>query len=404
MPAPGPMGTTTNRNVALGGTSTYGGPQYQPPAPPQQPAGSTLGAIGQFYKNEYNQHQDPMDQSQAGTGEKRSEQVSADLYHTPSQAETYNQTAQPQLANPFAGENYLADQITRLGTPGMNETYSTGQLAQNSSMTGADNTANKYYETFMENRPQVGYEAGLDPYYDLAKERSLEEVDRFGASRGVYGSSHALNMGQRSLADLNADQARNEADYKLRALGEERAWQGLGGQLADRAQGARREWSTALGGIAESGQNSMLGREELGQGSAGLMDQLAQGRVGLGSEVASRADDSWIKRLGGSAEAALAGQEAGDARFQRTFDNEFMNASHLEGINIDALKDIFGGDLSLLDAETAAKLGMTAQEMEAAGIKADAAGNAIGSTLEGGATGVSMGGAFTDQPMPEGSK
>lgn len=99
---------------------------------------------------------------------------------------------------------------------------------------GSANTQD-WFNQYAGNMPSISTEPGFGAYYDNAKNRAQESINQSMAARGSYGSSAANDQISRAYTDLDADRARNEADYNLKRLGEQRQWQGLGGQLAGSA-------------------------------------------------------------------------------------------------------------------------------------------------------------------------
>jgi hypothetical protein len=367
-----------------------------PPLKPLPPGAQSAGRRAHKNKLERAFIQDPADQTKFGTGENQANNVSQQLMAGPSRTANAFDKVGGQFENPFAGEAAMAGQLNNLSQPGMNETYATGVAAKNNIMTTGLNDASQYYKAFQENRPEVNYEAGLDPYYDLAKDRLLEETDRWGASRGAYGSSAALGMGQRGLAELGADQAKNEADYYLKALGEARNWDALGGQLADRSQGARREWTDTLGGVFESGQGSQLDREGQITDTASLLDKATGDRLAGFGDFAGAADEAELARLGGAAEAAIASQNLGDKRVQTAYENKNEQMQFLTDLVNGTYGDIFGGNKEMLDEITRLMLGETAENKAGADAGAQGVANAASAVVDTAGTGADVYDKFKD--------
>ena len=138
-------------------------------------------------------------------------------------------------------------------------------------MTGADNPAMQFYSQHMLNRPDVSAEPGFGTYYDTAIERSLEDQQRASAARGSYGSTTAQDMEGRRIGELRADQANREADYNLKRLGEERAWEQLGGTLGLNASESQRGWAGTMGAItsAADAAERAVGMENINKAIAG---------------------------------------------------------------------------------------------------------------------------------------
>lgn len=145
------------------------------------------------------------------------------------------------LTNPGTGEEEAAYLKDVFRTPGPAETH---------------------YEGMMGRMPSISSDPGYGKYFENERRKALENIDRMAAARGAYGSSAALGMGQEAITDLGAEQARAEADYNLRRLGEQRGWEQMaGGQAAGAQQGA-------------------LSRNLAGYGTAAGAQGLREGRIG----------------------------------------------------------------------------------------------------------------------------
>lgn len=185
------------------------------------------------------------------------------------------------------GENMfgaLGDGYTR---PGMSEGYSAQQLNKYgaSGTPGVANNQQQNFNQYQANKPDIGTDAGLDPYYDRARERQSATLDNQLAARGLSTSSGGVGLISDAMKDLNAEQANREADFKLRSLGEQRAWEGLGGQLAqgadqqsDAASANELNWVNGLGGLAANADNAGMYRLNSGMNAANQAQQLEQGR------------------------------------------------------------------------------------------------------------------------------
>jgi hypothetical protein len=178
------------------------------------------------------------------------------------------------------------------------------QLFQPGNTPGASNRADEFYQQFLGQIPDFKSDPGLQPYYDRAREKSAEDINRQMAARGMWGSSAAGGMIGEAMPDLGAEQANREAEYYLNLLGEQRNWQGLGGQLAGSADTSSRgkaanelAWTQGLSDIANSGQELELAR-------AGENRQ----QTALGADIFRSADDvtnrqaqterDWVDTLG----------------------------------------------------------------------------------------------------------
>lgn len=90
------------------------------------------------------------------------------------------------------------------------------------------------------NGTQLPASPDLGTYYDDAERRAQEKLDQTMAARGSYGSSYAADQNSDMYAQMEADRAKNEAQYNLQR---------------DQAQ---RGWLQTLGGLAQGGDNGTL--------------------------------------------------------------------------------------------------------------------------------------------------
>jgi hypothetical protein len=151
--------------------------------------------------------------------------------------------AQSQLSSlnqsgPGAGESYYANNAGTWQSPSFGEVNNQGLVGQYSSPNARPKTtqnSNTWFQQYQGNMPNVASEPGFGAYFDNAKNRAAESINQAMAARGAYGSSAANDQTARAFTDLEGQRALKEADYNLQRLGEQRAWQGLGGQLAGQA-------------------------------------------------------------------------------------------------------------------------------------------------------------------------
>jgi hypothetical protein len=127
-----------------------------------------------------------------------------------------------------------------------------------------DNNTQNWFSQFASSMPTIASDPGLGAYYENAKNRAAESIARQTAARGSYGSSSANDATARAITDLEGERARQEADYNLRRLGEQRAWEGLGGQLAGAADQTSQGWLNLLSGLGTDA--SRLGLDRINSG------------------------------------------------------------------------------------------------------------------------------------------
>jgi hypothetical protein len=233
------------------------------------------------------------------------------------------------------GENMFAGLGAGYTRPGLSEGYAAKQLQQHAGgMPGVSNNQQTNYESFQLSKPQVATEAGLDPYYDRARERQTAALDNQLAARGLSTSSGGIGLISDAMKDLNAEQANREADYRLRAMGEQRAWEGLGGQLA---------------GGADS------------QSNAASQNELAWTQ-GLGS-LAGNADQAGMYRLNSGMNAANQAQQLEQDRWQQLLGNEMAMGDRMSGLMGNAYNDMLGTDQNLMEQSMNMNLGLGAEAL-----------------------------------------
>lgn len=131
-------------------------------------------------------------------------------------------------------EQQWIDQGSYYSTPQFGET-NTQQLVQNAQQPAQSNNSQQWFDQVSGRMPTIATDPGFGTYFDNAKNRAAESINRSTAATGTYGSSSANDQTSRAFTDLEGQRALEEADYNLARLGEQRAWEGLGGSLAGQA-------------------------------------------------------------------------------------------------------------------------------------------------------------------------
>lgn len=191
-------------------------------------------------------------------------------------------------AGPGAGESYYSDNKGVWGSPSGGEVNNWG-LVNNYSNPGnrpaTSTNTNDWFSQYQSNMPSIDSEPGFGAYYDNAKNRAAESINQAMAARGAYGSSAANDQTARAFTDLEADRAKNEANYNLQRLGEQRGWQGLGGQLAGQADQnnlARnqneQQWASLLSSLGLDASRLGLQRTNAGMDAASNAQNLQRNR------------------------------------------------------------------------------------------------------------------------------
>lgn len=182
-----------------------------------------------------------------------------------------------QANGPIAGQ-YYSNNSSVWQSPSYGEVNAQGIVNQFSDPNNRPQTSQNtqdFYNQFMANMPTVNSDPGYGTYFQHAKDRANESISQMMAARGMGSSSAANDQIARAFTDLDAQQAEKEADYNLRRLGEERAWQGLGGNLAGQAdQGSlarsqeQRNWESMLGNLGLNASQLGLSRTNAGMDAA----------------------------------------------------------------------------------------------------------------------------------------
>lgn len=217
------------------------------------------------------------------------------------------------FSGPGYGENYFQQHQGQFNQPTAAGSYFNQVRGQAQNHPQGTNNSQTEYNNF--NRPDIAAGPGLDPYYQRAAGRLTEGLNQQSAARGMFGSSQAMDQLSEGLGGLAAQQANREADYALQRLGEQRAWEQLGGSLAGQAD-------------ANSRANS---QNELGW------------LTGMGG-LAGQADQSFLNQLMGGGNMALAAQEAMRGRGQDYFNNTMGPALAMAGMSNQAYTDMFNAD------------------------------------------------------------
>lgn len=184
---------------------------------------------------------------------------------------------------PGAGESYYGANQGRFNQPTASGGFyqqAQGQYGQRPEL--SNNTQNEYNNL---QRPNLSANAGLDPYYQNAAKNVTAQLNNQYGSRGMFGSSAALNGVGGALTDLFADQANREAQYALQRSAEDRGWAGLAGQLAGQADANSRagsqdelSWLMGMGNLAGNADQANLAQLMGGMSAASTAQNLMRNR------------------------------------------------------------------------------------------------------------------------------
>jgi hypothetical protein len=279
-------------------------------------------------------------------------------FGAPTESSQFQDWAQPQLQGPGAVQQYGAQALGQFGGP----TASQGQYASSAGAlqgpTGSEQYAQRtvpqlgqqtaseaYFQQAVpqfQNQPRNAQDAfnqfqggpmGLDPYYEQAKARTVEDTNRGLAASGLLGSSYGAQAMTDSLGQLNAEQANREAEYRIleaktrgdlargadigqtdffrtggqlagQADNSRLAAMGLGGELMGQADQSRLSQELGMGDLAGMSDQTRLAMLMGGADIAGGMSSEQLARLGMGGDLAGQDDASWLARTMGGADVA----------------------------------------------------------------------------------------------------
>lgn len=264
-------------------------------------------------------------------------------------SESYNKSAQPTLA-----KNGSAQDAFDL----MMASYKGGGSK-------VSNNAQSGFDSFDMETPD------LSVYYDRQRDKARQALDRSFASRGMYGSSEATGQIGNTMADLGAQQAKEESDFNLRRLAEKRAW----GESADKQ---------SLGGAGLE-KDFLAGLSSAG----GTVDRFTIDKLLAGGTLAENADDGRFKRITASSDADAAAdesirknfvteagvmgelQDAREGRAQQAFINRLAIPKELSGNVLDSLNNATTADYEAAINYSEARLGISPMELQALATQAN---------------------------------
>lgn len=235
-------------------------------------------------------------------------------------------------ATPGYAENYFQQNQQAFGQPTQAGSY--WQQVQGTGSPQTTNYSGQAYTGFQ--KPNLATDPGLDPYYDRARSRLSADLNNQYGSRGMYGSSAALSGLSEGLGGLNAEQANREADFKMRQMAEQRAWEALGGQLAGQADAGSR---------------------------AGSQNELAW-MMGLGN-LAQGADQSQLAQLMGGMNAAMGAQGMAMDRGQNYFNNTMGPALAMAGMTGDMYNSMLQADMQMMNNALMMESGLAQAALQA---------------------------------------
>lgn len=175
--------------------------------------------------------------------------------------------------------------------------------------------------------PNIAQSANLGDYYEAAKKRLAANINDASAARGTWGASTTTNQLNQGMADLEAQRAKEEADYALKALAERRSWEGMKNE------------------VAASADESALGRY-LGETTRAS----TMGELGLSADEAERQRWlDWMSATGGvesTRAGSMVAEEAAAARAQQAAQDRFKTLLAMDTGLADSIDAIYGQGFS----------------------------------------------------------
>lgn len=297
----GNLGESTGLNDVLGISSGGGGVGFGSDNSPSA-MGYGIQDPGQFQSyttssnlNQGTPLQGDYDMSQAGAGES---------FYTPQ----VQQALQPGSG---AGSSYW-NSVSSQFSP------TAGQV---STPTGTNYSAD-VYGNISNRQSTLAPDAGIGAYYDRAVDTATDDIDSSMASRGLFNSSAALQQTSDAVGGLRAQEARDNADYRLRADDAARGWSGL-----------------ELGAAGQADSNaSNLFRNDLA-GSQNALSWLTGG-----ANIAQGADSAELARLLGGMNIASTAQNLRGDRVNSMFNNIMAPSTFMTQFMGDQYGGMFDAD------------------------------------------------------------
>lgn len=236
--------------------------------------------------------------------------------------------ADVNLARPATGETE-ARRLIREGEERLKSGPGQGYIQSMQGLMAQGGDANQAQQAFAE--AQNLAPADMGAYYDRAGQQAIQGIDKQAASRGAYGSSAALELGQSTLSDLAADRSLQEAQYGINRAdmmgrlgqGAATSQQAAFGTVAGNEQQRRGLEFSVLQGLADMGiavDQSRLSRIMALFGSSMGMSGAKSNVIGA-ADAAKFGEAGYVTEqqigagLGGSAAgASLEQMQTGDER------------------------------------------------------------------------------------------
>jgi hypothetical protein len=227
---------------------------------------------------------------------------------------------------------WAQSQLPGLQQPGQFEQFWNSVAGKFNGTPATQNLSNQAFGDWEKNRPDIAKDPGLEAYYKDAEARATDAVNRQAAATGGYGSSSMLNGVNSAIGTMEADRAKNEAQYQLQRDAEIRNQSTLSGSLAQSGDAssrgnmdAVRNWLATGGNLAAGAQDAGLSRVQTGGQVAGVADTGDTSRMTAGQSAAGSAENAQLQRVGQLLSAAMGGYNATSGMAGGTYDNMFGN-------------------------------------------------------------------------------
>lgn len=263
------------------------------------------------------------------------------------QGQAQSQLSSLNTSGPGTGESYYANNQGAWQSPSFGEVNNQGLVGQYSDPNARPETTS-YSQNWMQQyqTPSISAEPGFGAYFENAKNRAAESINQAMAARGAYGSSAANDQTARAFTDLEGQRALKEADYNLQRLAEQRAWEGLGGQLAGQADNNslaqnqnERQWAQMLSQLGIDASQLGLQRTNAGMDAAGAAQGMQRQRgqdyfnnqMAMGDRLADLYKSTILPALDNDAAMMENASSGGVAEGNQAAANERTNANDTLG-------------------------------------------------------------------------
>ncbi len=345
-------------------------PNYRPlPNQPQQPQGYQQPQQKQQIQTPaYTPTNQPygMDQTMPGVNEQYWNN-NQNMWNQSPQGDWANQQL-PQFEQPGFGEQFTQENIGAFGQPGQGQQFWNqvmGSYNQNGQQYNGPNNAQEAYGRTSDAIPG-SLNPSFDAYYDRARDNAVGAADSAAASRGVYGSSSALNNVGNVITDIESQRANRASDFALQDSQNQRGWMDSAGNQARSADltglntfSSGLEGLGAYGDLAFNAENADLSRDSGAMGYAQGAGNQEMNRLTSGIEAALGLDAGSLSRLNSGFNASNTAQDQRDNRIGGQYDDQMQMLQMLLPYLTQQYGGIIEGDQDLMGQGIEAGLGGT---------------------------------------------